>query len=107
MPHRIANPTPEAIKSLGLLQRSGIRPKLCSRDHIKVGPWNFYPAHGRIHRDGGERLEERGLDTFIQLVMTDPSTVRFRRNCSEAASPQNDHAELTKTFHPAVFIPEV
>lgn len=36
--------------------------------HIKVGPYNFYPTTGRINRDGGRCLAERGLAAFAQVL---------------------------------------
>ena len=40
-----------------------------SPNHLKIGPYNFYPGTGTIYRDGDNRaLPKRGLKTFMQMV---------------------------------------
>jgi hypothetical protein len=40
-----------------------------SPNHLKIGPYNFYPGTGTIYRDGDRRsLPERGLKTFMQMI---------------------------------------
>ena len=42
-----------------------IRP---SKSQLKVGPLNFYPDKGSIHRDGEPTMRDRGLRAFKSAV---------------------------------------
>ncbi|MGX9144689.1 hypothetical protein [Mesorhizobium sp. 128a] len=58
---------------------------------LKVGPYNFYPTTGRITKDGGPPIQERGIEQFSDLL---PKT---RAQPNSSASLIEDLKMLTIT----------
>lgn len=56
------------------LKQAGFEVKVCSEQnfHIKVGKWNFWAWTGKIYNpDVKLKDQQRGLNTFIQLLKSD------------------------------------
>jgi hypothetical protein len=51
------------------LTGAGIRFARKSPYQLKIGPWNYYPSKGTIHRDGDKKaLKARGLRALLDLI---------------------------------------
>lgn len=46
---------------------------------VKIGPWNFWTWTGRFHKDGGPRVDGRGLQAFIGILKKEGGPGAFKR----------------------------
>lgn len=69
-PRAVALPTdPESMKSaIDAFNQAGLVVTRTSTWQLKCGDLNFWPNTGRMSRDPGQALEERGIEAFIRLV---------------------------------------
>lgn len=72
------------------LRNAGISFEQVSAYQLKVGKFNFYPTTGKITMDGGPKIAERGLTSFIKLVrlLKAPAISGMPANKSQRASRQ-------------------
>ena len=79
------------------LVRIGYAVSRKSPHQLKVGSFNFYPDTGTITRDGAKRIEQKGIDHFIDLLKEHEPSPRPRPPFRKR---ENNEASLTIAFEP-------